>query len=191
VLGWGGLKGGISMVLALSLPLAFPHRGLLITMTFGVVILNILVHGLSMSPLLRRLGLASASEARRSYEVARGELQVANRALAEVRAMRAQRFTDPVILDGLEREYEVRVDAAQARLEELHLAHRDLRVEEETRARRRLLVVEKDQVLDAYRSGLMGQEIQEHLLADVDARMTGLDERVTPSPAAGEGDGPP
>lgn len=180
VLGWGGLKGGISMVLALSLPRDFPLRGLLITMTFGVVIVNILVHGLSMSWLLRKLGLASASEARRSYEEARGELQVANRALAEVRAMRERRFTDPEILEELEREYEGRVDAAHTRIRELHLAHRDLQTDEEARARRRLLVVEKEQVLEAYRSGLMGMEIQEHLLADIDARMARLDEHLVP-----------
>jgi monovalent cation:H+ antiporter, CPA1 family len=46
------------MVLALSLPFDFPNRQLLITLTFGVVVLSILVQGLTMQPLLRRVGLA-------------------------------------------------------------------------------------------------------------------------------------
>ena len=38
------------MVLALSIPASFPQRDLLITMTFGVVILSILAQGVSVGP---------------------------------------------------------------------------------------------------------------------------------------------
>jgi monovalent cation:H+ antiporter, CPA1 family len=58
VLTWGGLRGALSMVLALGLAADFPHRDLVVTMTFGVVIVSILLQGLTMAPLLRRLGLA-------------------------------------------------------------------------------------------------------------------------------------
>ncbi len=58
VMTWGGLRGALSMVLALALPFDFPNRDLLITLTFGVVLLSILVQGLTMQPLLRKVGLA-------------------------------------------------------------------------------------------------------------------------------------
>jgi CPA1 family monovalent cation:H+ antiporter len=61
VLTWGGLRGGLSMVLALSLPRDFAHRDLILHMTFGVVLLTLLVQGLTIRPLLRRLGLANGS----------------------------------------------------------------------------------------------------------------------------------
>jgi CPA1 family monovalent cation:H+ antiporter len=57
VLTWGGLRGALPMVLVLSLPRSFPHRELLVSMTFGVAVLSILVHGLTMSGLLRALRL--------------------------------------------------------------------------------------------------------------------------------------
>ncbi len=60
VLTWGGLRGGLSMVLALSLPADFPHRDLILHMTFGVVLLTLLVQGLTIKPLLRLVGLAGA-----------------------------------------------------------------------------------------------------------------------------------
>ena len=53
VLAWGGLRGALAMVLALGLPLHFAGRGKLITMTFGAVVLSIVVQGLSMPLLLR------------------------------------------------------------------------------------------------------------------------------------------
>jgi CPA1 family monovalent cation:H+ antiporter len=58
VLTWGGLRGALSMVLALALPMGFPGRQFVVTTTFGVVILSILICGLTMEPLLRRLGIA-------------------------------------------------------------------------------------------------------------------------------------
>ncbi len=45
---WGGLRGALSMVLALALPFDFPNRGLLIDMTFGVVLLSLLFQGMTM-----------------------------------------------------------------------------------------------------------------------------------------------
>jgi monovalent cation:H+ antiporter, CPA1 family len=61
VLTWGGLRGALSMVLALALAESFPNRTTVIRVTFGVVILTILVNGVTVAPLLRRLGLTDSS----------------------------------------------------------------------------------------------------------------------------------
>ncbi|HEX8943013.1 MAG TPA: sodium:proton antiporter [Gemmatimonadaceae bacterium] len=64
VLAWSGLRGSLSMVLALSLSAAMPQRDTIIDMTIGVVVLSILLQGLSVSPLMRRLGLETVEGAR-------------------------------------------------------------------------------------------------------------------------------
>lgn len=53
VLTWGGLRGGISLALALSLP-AGPERDLLLCVSYSVVVFTILVQGLTMQPLVQR-----------------------------------------------------------------------------------------------------------------------------------------
>lgn len=53
IMTWGGLRGGISVALALSLPLG-PERELILTMTYGVVIFSILVQGLTVPALVRK-----------------------------------------------------------------------------------------------------------------------------------------
>jgi CPA1 family monovalent cation:H+ antiporter len=52
VLTWGGLRGGISVALALSLP-AFPDKNLVLAMTYGVVIFSIVVQGLTVGRVVR------------------------------------------------------------------------------------------------------------------------------------------
>jgi len=57
VITWGGLRGALSMVLALALPVGFPQRELIVTTTFGVVLLSIVLQGTTAGSLLRRLKL--------------------------------------------------------------------------------------------------------------------------------------
>lgn len=52
ILTWGGLRGGISVALALSIP-AGPERDLIVSVTYVIVVLSILVQGLTIGSLVR------------------------------------------------------------------------------------------------------------------------------------------
>lgn len=54
VMTWGGLRGGISIALALTLTQAM-HRELFLVMTYVIVVFSILVQGLTVGPLIKRL----------------------------------------------------------------------------------------------------------------------------------------
>lgn len=58
VLTWGGLRGGISVALALSLPETMP-RELILGITYVVVVFSIVVQGLTIGPLVKKLGLST------------------------------------------------------------------------------------------------------------------------------------
>ena len=55
IMTWGGLKGGISVALALSLPDS-EWKPLILTVTYIVVLFSIIVQGLTVAPLARRVG---------------------------------------------------------------------------------------------------------------------------------------
>ncbi len=56
VLVWGGLRGALPLALVLGLPTTIPRREEMITVTFAVVAFSVFVQGLTVVPLLRRLG---------------------------------------------------------------------------------------------------------------------------------------
>jgi CPA1 family monovalent cation:H+ antiporter len=55
---WGGLRGALALALALALPENLAERHEIIAAAFAVVIFSVFVQGLTMAPVVRRLGLA-------------------------------------------------------------------------------------------------------------------------------------
>src|SRR5205807_10423551 len=61
--GWAGVRGADSLVIALALPMTtaagtpFPGRGAIIVVTFTVILVALVVQGLTLTPALKLLGL--------------------------------------------------------------------------------------------------------------------------------------
>ncbi len=56
ILFWGGLRGALALALVLGLPAGMPGRETLVTVTFAVVAFSVVVQGLTITPLLKKLG---------------------------------------------------------------------------------------------------------------------------------------
>ncbi len=175
VLSWGGLRGALSMVLVLSLPETVPGRATVINMVFGVVLLSILLQGLTMTPLARRLGLLGLREAMAEYEAARARLRFAADVIVELSHLRERGLLDPAVIDEVNREYRKRMAEANEQLATLALDP-DLRYREElVQLRRQMLQFEKSQALESWRAGQIGAEAYRLLVTDIDARLLQLD----------------
>lgn len=55
ILNWGGVKGSLSIALALSLPRTFDGREEILILTFSVVLFSLLIQGLTISPLIKKM----------------------------------------------------------------------------------------------------------------------------------------
>lgn len=177
VLTWSGLRGALSMVLVLGLPADFPQRELLVHMTFGVVLLSILVQGLTTSPLLRKLGVATVlSKAAEKLEEQRARVYAAQGALDELERVRHERVLHAEVLDEVEEEFQRRLADAEEGIKQLHLAEKDLRTEDERAVRRRILIAERDALTTAYRKGLVDESGYQVALAEVDAKLDAMRE---------------
>ncbi len=71
VISWAGMRGIVSLAAALSLPGAFPFRDLIVVVAFSVVLGTLVIQGLTLGPLLRRLDLRDGDPLGHEIAVAR------------------------------------------------------------------------------------------------------------------------
>ena len=174
------------MVLALSLPLDMPHRPLLMTMIFAVVIFTLLAQGLSIKTFLRTLGLIGG-ESRQAYEIKKGEIYSLGRVREELEQLAGRgvlsrsnyQLLSQRLKDRLQRLHD---DLEQVALEEEDAVHEELRLAEQ-----RLFHAEKDGVKDAYLAGLVSERIMKLLIRRIDEKLFALAE-VETGHAAGAAD---
>lgn len=121
VLGWCGMRGAVSLAAALALPLAahgepFPHRTMLILLTYGVIILTLVVPGLTLPTLIRVLGLRQDETRRRQELDGRIDLTHAGLARLEELAEDGHEASEET-LGAVRAIYETRLETLNSRRE--------------------------------------------------------------------------
>jgi CPA1 family monovalent cation:H+ antiporter len=91
VLGWAGLRGGDTLVMAISIPFLtesgapFPARPVLVAVAFGVILVTLMVQGFTLRPLIKRFALPSGDTLETEERRARIEAeQAAMKTLDEI-----------------------------------------------------------------------------------------------------------
>lgn len=171
---WGGLRGSLSMVLVLTLPADFASRPLLVTMVFGVVGLSLFVQGLTMGPLLERLGLLKGKRRHDDYERARATTIMTRRALAELDELERDGLVETQVASRLRAWYQDRntragVDARSA----LGAGQMSEQLAETVR---RLAEAERRGVREAEHAEIVDVEIAARLDREVVSRLVALGE---------------
>jgi CPA1 family monovalent cation:H+ antiporter len=157
VLVWGGLRGSLSIALVLSLPTSLPSRSQLPVLVFGTVLFSLLVQGLTLSPLLKRLRLGQPQASVREYELVQAELMAAAAKIGELDALLA----DGIVSQEVHRR--LREAAAEDRgqlaksLRELQILHPHIEQERLYRVQAHLIDVQKSRLSELLRDGLISE----------------------------------
>src|SRR3954465_15392139 len=102
--GWTGMRGAVSLAAALALPLAtdagdpFPQRDLIVFLTFSVILVTLVVQGLSLPALIRRLDVPDDYETRSE---SKARLKAARAAIARVEELRDEDWTRDETMDRM------------------------------------------------------------------------------------------
>jgi CPA1 family monovalent cation:H+ antiporter len=115
-IGWSGMRGAVSLAAALAIGArGFAQRDLVIFIAYAVVVLTLVVPGMTLAPLLRRLGLTEDEAHRRADAEAR--LRITHVALERLEDLAAGGAPEHLVARLRER-YESRVDRLETRLGE-------------------------------------------------------------------------
>lgn len=174
VLFWGGLRGALSVALVLGLGLEFPHRDTLVVITFGVVLFSLLGQGLTLGPLLGRLGLSNREPTASEQQKLLGGTLACRAGILEMDRLQAKGILPRAICDEVRAQYHERISALEGRVEELHLSSQDLRRQQLDEALRFGLMAEKTALHEAEREGILDEEPVGELIGGIDERLMEL-----------------
>lgn len=77
VLAWAGVRGVVTLALALSVPENFPGRDLILITSFGVILGTVLIQGTTLGQVIRRLGLTEPSSDKPRMTMSQAEAAMA------------------------------------------------------------------------------------------------------------------
>jgi monovalent cation/hydrogen antiporter len=181
VISWTGMRGAVSLAAALALPLqtdagaAFPHRDLIIFLTFCVILGTLLLQGLTLPGVVRMLGVQSDGE----YvdEESKARLKATKAALGRL---------DELVIEGTIREetaermrgmYDYRLRRFRARLVDVDGDDEDYEERSETyqRAVREVLNAQRSELLALRDQGIINDEVMRRIERDLDLEDTRLE----------------
>jgi monovalent cation/hydrogen antiporter len=159
VLGWSGMRGAVSLAAALAIPADAPARELVILLAYVVVLLTLVVPGLTLAPLLNRLGLVRDEERRREEVEAR--LRLTHAALEKLDSMDEHEVVEP-----LRDRYRNRIERLKDRLDAAG-GHPDHNIDA-AEAQIAALEAERDVLAELRREREFPAELLRELEAEID-----------------------
>jgi CPA1 family monovalent cation:H+ antiporter len=172
ILFWGGLRGGIALALALSLPDGLGEaRSLVVLMTFGVVLFTLVGQGLSMGWWMRKVGIVERTPEQVEFERRQGRALSARMAVRHLERQHDQGLLSTVTWKQLQPLLEARVDGLTRAVQETLEQSPELGAEELTASRREALLVQRNALADLRRDGVISDETHAELTTEIDAAL--------------------
>lgn len=158
ILWWGGLRGSVSIALALSVPTILPERDKIIATVFGVVLFTLLVQGLTIKSLLEKLNLLGDAGLREQYLELVARNVALNRVLEHLQVdqrpgidLEFYRYQETLIKGEIE--------DLQGEIDKLQVDYPNLREFSTEQFRAELLAIEADTYAEFVRSGRLNKEL--------------------------------
>src|SRR5262249_2107243 len=120
-LGWTGMRGIVSLAAAMAIPLrlpsgeVFPFRSLLVFLSYVIMLATLLIPAVTLTSLMRWLGLKDGGESRHDETVAR--LALTEAVFYELNALKQASKFPLELLNDIGRRYERRTQTLRSNLE--------------------------------------------------------------------------
>ena len=181
VIGWAGMRGAVSLAAALALPLetdagvALPERDLILFITFTLILFTVVVQGLTLPPLIRRLGVeVGASELEK--EDAIGALHGGPSGIARIDELAAEEWTNDDTIDRARGLRHFRIRRLKVRLGKIE---DEDGVEERSLAYQRLMreiyVAERTALINLRNEGAISGEVIARVMRELDLEESRLE----------------
>ena len=173
VISWAGIRGAVSLVAALALPSDFPHRPLIVFLTFGVIVATLMLQGLTLPWLIRVLDVSDDGGAER--EEAKARIRTAEAALARLEELLEEGTVHPKTAERLRGSLGFRRDRFRARFDDGDDGAIEERSAAYQRVTRELLAAEHAALIMLRNEGVIDDNVMQRVQRDLDLEAARLD----------------
>lgn len=178
VMFWGGLRGAISLALALSLDadiFGADYALELRVMTFGVVLFTLLVQGTTIEGLIKRLKLSEKPTQQIELQRRQARLYAKRAGKLELDHLRKDGILHGDMWQAMGEVYDEEINASRDKLL-AHLQHYpEMEQELFLQAREDVLKAERRAVSDAQLRGLITEEVHSEMIEELNNRLAAID----------------
>jgi monovalent cation:H+ antiporter, CPA1 family len=159
VLWWGGLRGAVSIALALSVPESLPGRETIVATVFGTVLFTLLVQGLTIQPLLAKFHLLGDLPMRQQYLETIARQTALSRVLAHLIAIEQHPGVEPDFYHYQVALVTEELTRLQAEIDRLKTEYPDLQTFMAEQLRSQLLAIEAETYAELVQAGRLDREL--------------------------------
>jgi len=180
IVSWAGMRGVVSLAAAFALPLAlsdgssFPGRDYILFFAFSVIFTTLILQGLTLPLLIRKLGLTHDGEA--DEEERRARLEANKAAIELIEELRANGTFSPDAVARLRAEYDERVEQLQLCAENPDDCRGEIATPQYQRLQRKALRVERQTIIRLRNERVINDDALRRIQRDLDlaeARLPG------------------
>ncbi len=175
VINLGGIHGSIPIALLLSLS-GIKYLEELSFMVFGTVLFSLVVQGLAIEPLVKKLNLVEKHPGIEEYTKLITKKISAQHALNELESMRKNKEIPSTVYKKLKNDYSTLLEELAGEVGEIIKRCPEIEFNQREYSRRRMLLAQKSSIHESLRKGIIGSEAASHLLEEIDAE---LEEKIT------------
>ncbi|HTT30796.1 MAG TPA: Na+/H+ antiporter [Solirubrobacteraceae bacterium] len=179
LLGWIGMRGAVSLAAALSLPLTinsgapFPDRDLIQFLTFAVIFVTLVVQGLSLPTLIRRLRITDDGAA--ETEELKARLAATKAALAQIEELSREDWTRDDTIERMRAAYDYRKRRLAARAGKIEDDGYEDRSMQYQQAVQIVLGAQRDALVELRREGTISNETMNRIIRELDLEESRLE----------------
>jgi CPA1 family monovalent cation:H+ antiporter len=159
VLNWGGLKGSLSIALALSLPIDFPGRENIIVLSFSIVFFSLLVQGLTIPSLIKMLNIKGQTKEIVEYEVTVAAVHRYEHAIKRLQQLKKEAVISSVVFDRIHELYKHKREEENKKLDVMYQTHPEWKRSQERLAKIELLYAEHEAIERLLRKELISSKL--------------------------------
>ncbi|GHH97397.1 Na+/H+ antiporter [Neobacillus kokaensis] len=158
IINWGGLKGSLSIALALSLPRDFAGREDILIVAFSVVLFSLVVQGLSIKPLLSLLGVNKKTESFKEYEVLIARSYRLESAIEEIHKVKRNLFITEAVSQVLVEQYERELAELRNAMNQLFEKHPELKAKQQITLQKHSLYAQHEAIETLVKEEIISNE---------------------------------